>query len=119
MAEPWFDPNTFGGWFGLIAGGGLGTLGGLLGAAAGTLAPRGKAKGFVLGAWYAMIAIGVVSLSVGIYALAVGQPRAIWYGPVLCGTIITIVMGSLLPLIRLRYREAEQRRIDADGLRMT
>ena len=119
MAEPWFDPNTFGAWFGTIAGGGLGTLGGLLGAAAGILAPRGKAKAVIVGAWYLTIAFGVAVLLFGVYALVVGQPWGIWYGPVLCGTIITIVMGGLLPVIRMRYRAAEQRRIDAEGLRMT
>jgi hypothetical protein len=118
MAEPWFDPNTFGAWFGSIAGGGLGTLGGLLGAAAGTLAPRGKAKGFIMGTWYVLLAIGAVLLLVGVYAIVAGQLRAIWYGPLLCGVIISAVMGSLLPVIRLRYRQAEQRRIDADGIRM-
>lgn len=118
MAEPWFDPNTFGAWFGSIAGGGLGTLGGLLGALSGTLAPRGKAKGFILGAFYTLIGIGIALLAVGIYAYAVGQPWGIWYGPVLCGSIVTIVTGSLLPVIHMRYREAEQRRIDADGVRM-
>lgn len=118
MVEPWFDPNTFGAWFGAIVGGGIGICGGLLGALAGTLAPRGKAKGLILGAWYALIGLGAVMLCFGIYALAVGQPRGIWYGPILCGGIVVVTMGALLPVIRMRYREAEQRRIDADSVRM-
>jgi hypothetical protein len=118
MAEPWFELNAFGSWFGAIAGGGLGTIGGLLGAAAGILAPRGKAKQLIMGSWYLLIAIGIAFLLFGVYAIISGQPRGIWYGPLLCGAIVSIVMGCLLPVIRMRYREAEQRRIDADGLRM-
>jgi hypothetical protein len=118
MAEPWFDLNSFDAWFGAVVGGGLGTLGGLLGAAAGILAPRGKAKGLILGGLYATIVIGVACLLFGACAIIVGQPRGIWFGPVLCGAIISFVMGGLLPMIRMRYREAEHRRIDADGIRM-
>ena len=119
MANPWFDPITFGAWFGAIAGGGLGTLGGLLGAAAGILAPRGKGKRIVITAWIALIITGVLMLLFGGYAWTAGQPWVIWYGPVLCGVILTVVMGGLLPMIRARYRQAEHRRIDADGLRAT
>lgn len=117
MAEPWFDPQTFGAWFGAIAGGGLGALCGTLGAAAGVFAPRGVAKRFVLGAWYVMLAIGLLLLLAGAYAIVGGQPWVIWYGPVLSGVIVLIVMGGLLPVIRMRYREAEHRKIDAHGLR--
>jgi hypothetical protein len=119
MADPWFDPNTFGAWFGTIAGGGLGVLGGSLGAAAGLLAPRGKGKNIIVSAWIALIVIGVAMLLFGGYAWAVGQPWGIWYGPVLCGTIVTIVLGGQLPMICSRYRQAENRRMDAEGLRTT
>jgi hypothetical protein len=119
MVEPWFELGSFGAWFGSIAGGGLGTVCGILGAAAGALAPRGKARGFIMGAWYVVIGIGVSLLLVGVYAWAVGQPWGIWYGPIVCGATVSALMGALLPVIRMRYREAEQRRIDAGGLRMT
>jgi hypothetical protein len=117
MANPWFDPNSFGAWFGVVAGGGLGSLGGLLGGLAGFLVPRGKAKQLIVGAWAALLAIGFVMLLFGSYAWAVGQPWGIWYGPVLCGGILSVVFGSQLPMILSRYRQAENRRIDADGLR--
>jgi hypothetical protein len=117
MANPWFDPNSFGTWFGVIAGGGLGTLGGLLGGAVGLLAPRGKGKRIIVTAWTVLIAIGVAMLLFGGYAWAVGQPWGIWYGPVLCGVILTVVLGGQFPMVLARYRQAEHRRIDADGLR--
>ena len=119
MADPWFDPNTFGAWFGAIAGGGLGTLAGLLGAAAGVLVPRGKGKPVIISAWIALMCVGASMLFFGGYAWVAGQPWSIWYGPALCGLILIIVMGSLLPMVLARYRQAEHRRIDADGLRAT
>ncbi len=119
MATPWFDPNTFGAWFGAIGGGVGGSLCGLLGAAAGTLAPRGKGRPWILGSMAAMIGLGVLSLGFGIVALVKGQPYGIWYPAVLSGLVVTIVMGSLLPVVRWRYAEAEARRMEAESLRGT
>ena len=48
MTQPWFDPIRFGALYGGIGGGLLGSLGGILGAAAGTLAPKGKGRSFIL-----------------------------------------------------------------------
>jgi hypothetical protein len=45
------------------------------------------------------------------------QPYHVWYPLVLIGGILTLVMGPLLPVVRLRYRQAEQRKLDAAGLR--
>jgi hypothetical protein len=117
VAEPWFDPNTFGAWFGAIGGGIGGSLGGLWGALGGVLAPRGKGRAFILGFGWLMVVAGVVSLAFGLYALAVGQPYGIWYGPVLLGIIVTTVVGSLMPVVRLRYRQADERRLQAEDFR--
>jgi uncharacterized integral membrane protein len=92
-------------------------LAALLGAAAGVFAPRGQGRRTIVTAWIALIAVGVLMLIFGGYAWVVGQPWAIWYEPLLCGLILTAVMGGLLPMIAARYRQAEHRRIDADGLR--
>lgn len=118
MSEPWFsDPNTFGAWFGAIVGGGGGTLGGILGAVGGVCAPRGKCKDFVLGGMYLM-AVGGVSLAVtGVVALLKEQPYAIWYPFLLSGCIFATVSIALIPVLRGRYREAEQRRLAAEELR--
>ena len=107
---PWFDdPNRFGALFGAIVGGGGGTLAGLLGALTGWLAPKGKAKPLIVGGFIFFIAIGVILLFVGIWALASGQPYGIWYPFLLCGIIFTVVCGALLPVILKRYSEAEKR----------
>jgi hypothetical protein len=117
MSEPWFDPNTFGGWYGAIAGGVGGTIGGLLGAAAGNLAPRGIGRRWIIGAMYVMAMLGIAQLVFGVYAWFAGQPYGIWYGPLLCGFIFPVVIGGLIPTVRQRYRQAEERRIEAAALR--
>lgn len=117
MTEAWFDPIRFGALYGAIGGGGLGALGGILGALAGYCAPRGKARGFILGAFIVMIIVGIGHLVVGLYALASGQPYGIWYALVLTGGILTVVMGALFPVVRMRYTQAEMRRIQAASLR--
>jgi hypothetical protein len=117
MAEPWFDPNAFGGWYGGIVGGVGGSLGGLLGALAGSLAPRGVGRTWIIGAMYVLAAFGVSQLAFGAYAWLAGQPYGIWYGPVLCGVIFTTVVGGLIPMTKMRYRQAEERRIEAAALR--
>jgi hypothetical protein len=117
MPEPWFDPMWFGILFGAIGGSLLGTAGGILGGLAGYLAPRGKGRGFVLGGFVLMIAVGLACLAFGLAALVSGQPYAIWFFPLLCGIIGTLVFGALLPVVRARYRQADERRIAAAGLR--
>jgi hypothetical protein len=117
MATPWFDENVFGAWFGAIAGGGGGMLAGLIGAAAGVLAPRGKGRALVLGGMAALVVLGLAFLALGLVALAAGQPFGIWFGPVLVGVVFTVVCGSLIPVVRGAYARAEERRLQAEALR--
>lgn len=119
MAEPWFDPNVFGPWFGAIGGGLGGTLGGIWGALVGTLAPRGRAKRLVVGLGWLILTAGVACLGLGLYALISGQPYAIWYPPFLIGILIPSVVGGLLPVVYLRYRQADERRLQAENFRQT
>ncbi|KAA3608716.1 MAG: hypothetical protein DWQ01_11470 [Planctomycetota bacterium] len=116
-AEPWFDPNTFGAWFGAIGGGVGGSLIGIFGAMAGVLAPKGKGRTLVLGGMAAFAILGVAILGIGLTALFSGQPYGIWYPMVLAGAIIAIVCLAVRPGIAKVYRQAEQRRIDAESLR--
>ncbi len=117
MIEPWFDPVRFGILYGGIGGSALGVIGGILGAASGYLAPRGKGRSLILGAFTILLVIGVLQLLVGCYAFISGQPYGIWYPFVLIGVILTAVMGGLLPVVRKRYTEAEARRVNAAALR--
>jgi hypothetical protein len=107
MAEPWFNPSTFGSWYGEISGAGGGILGGILGALAVTLAPRGKAKTLVLVGMAAFFALGVVSTILGLVAMAAGQPWGIWSPMLIVGVIFTWAMAVNFPVVLRRYREAE------------
>jgi hypothetical protein len=117
MMEPWFDPIKFGAWYGGVGGGLLGSLGGALGAVAGKFAPQGKGRGFVMGAFTAFMLIGIAHLTLGICAVATGQPYGIWYPLVLIGFLLTVLFAALKPVVRKRYDEAESRRMDAASFR--
>ena len=114
--SPWWNAyqgNMIGGWGGAA----IGVLCGCIGAAAGYLAPRGKARAFVFGSFAVMIAVGAVSLVVGLFAVATRQPWHVWYPLVLMGFIVCIVVPLQIPALRARYRQAEMRRLEAEELR--
>ena len=112
MTEAWFNPALFS-W---IPGTLFGCLAGLWGAMAGMLAPAGKAKSLVLGFGGLLVVGSLALLAFGVVAFTAGQPYGIWYGFGLAGLIGTIVIPSLMPVILLRYRQAEQRRMAAKDL---
>ena len=112
MTEPWFDPNRYA-W---IFGAALGIVGGTLGSLAGTLAPRGKAKPLVMGLFVATIVACALMLVAGVVAFLQGQPYGVWYGLGLPGGIGLLTLGGLLPVLKARYREAEERRLSATDL---
>lgn len=116
MAVEWWS-QQMAGLIGGLGGGGFGALGGILGAAAGILAPRGRGKPVIVGAMTSIVVIGVAALVSGIVAVTGGQPYHVWYPLVLIGGILTVVVGSLIPVVMLRYRQAEARRLDAEELR--
>ena len=119
MGEPWFDPNTFGAWYGSIGGGVGGSLMGCMGGLAGYLAPRGKGRQFVMITFTVFLVLGAVQAVLGMFALAEGQPYGIWYPMLLCGIVTLFVIGPLIPVIRRRYAEAEHRRIEAEAIRQS
>ncbi len=115
--QEWWTMQT-GGLIGALMGAGLGVIGGVYGGVVGgVLAPRGLCRGVVLTVHLLLAAAGVVALCVGVTALIVGQPYHVWFPLTLAGFIGSVVMGSLYPLVRLRYRQAEARRMEAAGLR--
>lgn len=116
MTEPWFDPNWFGADFGGIGGSLCGVLGGTWGAMVGYLAPRGRGRRFVVTSTVVLIVLGASQLLFGAAALLCGQPYGIWYPPTLLGVIMCGVLGAGLPVVLRRYRQAERRRIEAEGL---
>jgi hypothetical protein len=117
MSEPWFNPETFGPWFGAIGGGVGGSLLGCLGALAGLLIPKGRGRAVVLGGFALFLVIGVALAAFGVVALVAGQPYAIWYEPLLMGLLMAGLCGVFLPMCRSFYAQAERRRMDAESLR--
>jgi hypothetical protein len=107
MGAWWGD--QMGGWIGGISGGVLG----LLGALVGLLAGRGKARRLVLGLLVTILVVGATSLILGIAAVSIGQPYAVFYPLLLCGVIATLVPLTLLPQLKRRYEQLELRRMTA------
>src|SRR5580658_9858942 len=101
--DPWFNPDLYA-W---IPGAAYGVAAGLMGGLVGWLAPRGRARKFVLRAWFALWAIAVLLLIVGFAALDEGQPWAIWYGFLLTGAIGTLVVGANSLVVLNAYRQVE------------
>ena len=112
MTEPWIDPNHYA-W---IPGSAYGLAAGLLGGLVGWLVPRGRARNFILRAWFTIWAIAVALLIAGFVALAEGQPWGVWYALLLPGAIGTLVVGANSLVIMKRYREIEERRLAAKDL---
>ncbi len=112
MIEPWFDANHYA-W---IPGTLLGVLGGTWGSLVGILAPRGKAKHLVLGSLVLMLAACAACLSLGVLALLQHQPYGVWYGLLLPGILGLVLFPSLTPVVLMRYREAENRKMQARDL---
>lgn len=116
--DPWISEQSA--WvLGPVLGGGVGGVlcGGVGGGLCGLLAQKGKARGFVMGYYVFMLVLGVLSLGVGLAALAVDQPYHVWYPFTLMGAILLIVIASVWPAIKRQYRQAEQRRLDAEAVR--
>jgi hypothetical protein len=103
----WWSERTAG-WIGGAAGSAVGMLGALLG----TLCTLGRGRRFVAG----LLALGVAGLAllaVGLVALALGQPYAVWYPLLLMGVLDPVLAFSLLPTARRRFEEIELRRMRA------
>lgn len=113
---PWFS-DTFGTYLGAYGGAGVGVLGGVLGGIGGPLAQQGKGRGFVLPAFLITAIVGVILLMAGIAGSILGQPYAVYYPLLLLGFIMAAVFGGLTPMIRMRYQQAEARKLEAEALR--
>jgi len=112
----WWGPEA-GNMIGSFGSAGLGVLCGCLGAIGGVFGPRGKAKGLVLGMHGTLAGVCGLALLTGIAAALSSQPYHVWYPLVLVGGIGTFVLGPLFPVVAKRYREADQRRLQAEQLR--
>ena len=104
----WWSGRTGG-----LVGGLTGGLVGCLGALVGLLAGLGKARSVVVGLLKAMLALGVVALTLGVVALLRAQPYEVFYPPLIVGIICSTVPLFTLTALRRRYEELELRRMRA------
>src|SRR5581483_7542783 len=112
MIDPWFDPNLYA-W---MPGTAYALLAALMGGLVGWLVPRGRARTFILRAWFTLWAIAVALLIIGLVALVSGQPWGAWYALLLPGAVGTLVVGGNSLVILKSYRVVEQRRLAAKDL---
>jgi len=68
---------------------------------------------------WAFFVFGLANLGLGFYALYDGQPSGIWSALLLGGVIFSVVVGSAIPVVHLRYKQAEERHLQAENLRNT
>lgn len=115
MNEWWTSQDSA--LIGAIGGSAVGVLGGLFGTVVGLCAPKGIARGPVLGSQLALAAVGVLMLIAAVVALLGNQPYHVWFPLMLGGTLLGALMGGLYPVVRARYMQAEARRMDAESLR--
>ncbi len=102
-------PVTASGWIGGIFGTVFGCWGGLIG----YLSQKGRARSFVMASWVINIAAGLLSLMVGLTALAMAQPYHVWYPLLLIGVILPVVLLGNRKKIMANYAEVEERRMAA------
>lgn len=112
MNDLWYDPIRWA-W---LPGTAFGVLAGLWGSMAGMLAPMGRAKALIVGAGVVLLVAGLGLLIAGVVGLVVGQPFQIWWFLMLPGLLSIFVLGPLMPVMLLRYRQAEARKMKAGDL---
>ncbi len=112
--QPWFE-NA--GRTGGLLGGGIGILAGVYGSVAGMCAPRGKAKRLVFGLHWFTLLLGLGLLVGAITAMVRGQPYGVWFALLLPGALLTVLMIIFTPMLKLRYRQAEHRKLNAEEFR--
>jgi len=107
-SDSWWSSRA-GGWIGGIGG----SIIGLSGAAIGILTGLGKARKLVMVLFAALFIAGIASLFIGISAVIMSQPYAVYYPLLLCGVIVTVVLGFNYRVLKRRYTELEIRKIRA------
>lgn len=110
-SSAWWSGTTAG-WIGGI----FGSLVGLGGALIGILASRGRSRRLVLGLVLGLVVLGACSVAIGVVAVLLGQPYAVYYPLLLLGGISLFVFGMNWPMLRARYRQQELRRMQAEDL---
>ena len=91
----------------------FGVLAGLWGGVSGSLAPRGRARKLVMVWGVVLLAACAAMLLLAVVLLVMGRPYWSWYPWLLHGGIGVLVLTPLIRTVRLRYQQAEMRRLEA------
>jgi hypothetical protein len=102
----WWSERTAG-----IIGGSGGALVGTLAAFLGYLAGRGRGRSFVVGTLTSLIVAGSVLAVLGLVALAMHQPYAVWFPLLLLGGLLVGILPARLRQYRRHYETLELRRM--------
>lgn len=115
---PWWSVRQAGIFGGLVGGSLLGLWGGLIGAAAGLLLPKGRGRPTVRVLVYSMVAVGLATLIVAIMASIDGQPSFVEQPLYKLGGY-ALVIGTLAALFFECYlfHKLDRDRLDAEELR--
>lgn len=104
----WWNDRTAG-----LVGGIVGSVLGLIFGTIGLLAGIGVARKVCLFLLGTMFVLGIVSLAVGLAAIAFSQPYAVYYPLLLGGVLCTILPIALSRTVKLRYEQIELRKMHA------
>jgi hypothetical protein len=104
----WWSDRTAG-----LVGGTLGTIIGCLGSLMAYLANKGKARSFVLNAIQIELILGITLLPIGVIALVMRQPFAVWYLLLFPGILFLSILPRQRRSFLKKYEEQELRRITA------
>lgn len=97
------------GWIGGIGGSVLGCLGSILA----VLAAKGRCRGFVVWTSLALIVMGIMAFVVGVAAVVIGQPYAVWFPLLLIGFLLLSILPFRLRQYQKGYEDLEMRRMAA------
>ncbi|MBX3178148.1 MAG: hypothetical protein KF886_12355 [Candidatus Hydrogenedentes bacterium] len=113
----WEADSTWpiGAWAGVVFGI-LGAAGGIWGGVAGMLASRGRGRRGVLAGTAAFAVLGALMMLAGLILWSAGATWDAWYPTAYGGGLIGAIFGIGYIMIRRRYAEAEQRRMEAMDL---
>ncbi len=90
-----------------------GSLLGIWGALIGVLSARGKARHFVLGSTTVLLLVGIVSLVIGVAALASAQPYAVYSSFLLIGILLVGLTAVMRRTLSMRYEQLELKRMQS------
>jgi hypothetical protein len=81
------------------------------------LMPRGKAKGFITGAYMLLAALGGACLLFAAAGIIEGEPREALIPLIVPGIVLTVIMGIYTPFVVRQYQEFEFRKLAAEIFR--